>query len=137
MPRHKAKSMSGLPTLFLVGILLSILTCKCVTPEPTLVDEKPVDRTHFSLLKGDAVKFSSELPTYYPIWVVWYRGEVEISRTLGYRGWDFNDDGRIDMVEVLASGDNPEVTARAYDFHFDGAIDVSEQYGKKTFTKAD
>ena len=128
--------MSGLPTLFFGGILLSILTYSCVTP-PEPPKEEPVERTHFSLLKGDVEKYSSELPSYYPIWVVWYRGEVEVSRELGFRGWDFNDDGRIDLVEVMSKSEPAEVTARAYDFHFDGAIDVSEEYGKKEELKVD
>ena len=136
MYEHKANSMSGLPTLFFVGILLSILIYGCATT-PEEPGSKPIERTHFSLLKGDAVKASSELPVYYPVWVVWYRGEVEVSRELGFRAWDFNGDGRIDMVEALSRVETPEVTARAYDFHFEGAIDLYEEYGKKGELRVD
>jgi hypothetical protein len=96
-----------------------------------------IERTHFSLIKGDAVTASNELPVYYPIWVVWYRGEVEVSRELGYRGWDFNSDGRIDLVEMLTKGESPAVTARVYDFNFDGTVDLHEEYAQKPEAKGD
>ncbi len=47
-----------------------------------------------------------------------------MDKRLVFRGWDFNSDERIDMLEVL--GPDGKAKAVLYDFNFDGLVDHTE-----------
>ncbi|MGE0172896.1 MAG: hypothetical protein AB7T49_08930 [Oligoflexales bacterium] len=72
------------------------------------------------LTVGNTVNNPEPLPNMTEIWLV-QGADTEVSRTLAYRGWDYNHDGRIDMLEKTSS--TGEVTDRFFDYDFDGKID--------------
>ena len=102
-------------------LIISILGASCASTEKTLSpDGKPLP-THFTLESGPVEKKADPLPDYIPIFVQSYAGEKLISRHLGYKGWDFNKDGVIDMLEVLDT--QGAVLRRAFDWDRDGTVD--------------
>jgi hypothetical protein len=103
-------------------LIICILGASCASTEKKTLglDEKLLP-THFTLESGPAEKKANPLPDYIPIYVRSYAGDQLLERQLGYRGWDFNKDGVIDMLEVLdAKG---QVLRRAYDWNRDGQVD--------------
>jgi len=106
---------------YALWLIISILGTSCASTEKTLgPDGKPLP-THFTLESGPAEKKANPLPDYIPIYVRSYAGDQLLGRQLGYKGWDFNKDGVIDMLEILdAKG---QVLRRAYDWNRDGQVD--------------
>jgi hypothetical protein len=111
-------SRLAVPALF--GIILSILAGACATTEKT-VAEKPKP-THFTLKMQKEEVGDKLVPTGYPIHVDWYEGEQLMVSEPAFRGWDFNGDGRIEMLEQVDTATNN--VKLFYDFDFDGRIDV-------------
>lgn len=106
---------------YALWLIISILGASCASTEKTLSpDGKPLP-THFTLESGAVEKKADPLPDYIPIFVNSFAGEQLLSRHLGYKGWDFNKDGVIDMLEVLDA--NGQVVRRAYDWNRDGTVD--------------
>ena len=62
------------------------------------------------------------LPDETDILIEWHYSDGSTTRTVGFRGWDFDRDGRFEMVEVLDP--SAHVTRRVLDFDGDGRIDV-------------
>ncbi len=115
-------SVKGKPALrYAQGLLISILGVACASTEKTQGPDGKLLPTHFTLESGAVEKKADPLPDYIPIFVNSYAGETLLERHLGYKGWDFNKDGVIDMLEVLdAKG---QVLRRAYDWNRDGQVD--------------
>ena len=64
-------------------------------------------------------------PNYRPVYAIVKENDIEKGRDLAYHTWDFNHDGKADMVEALNS--NREIFMRLYDFNFDGQIDTDQR----------
>ena len=105
---------------FLLGFSCS--TTDNMTKEVAVPADKP---THYTLRLGDAVNHQKPLPAYRPILIDWHYKNGAVKTAMGYHGWDFNQDGRLDMVEVLK--ENGETNTYVFDFDFDGEIDMTQQ----------
>ncbi|SMF79418.1 hypothetical protein [Pseudobacteriovorax antillogorgiicola] len=76
---------------------------------------------YYILEKGETTAFKHPLPNYIPFFQVTMLEDKVLDRYLRYRGWDFNKDGFIDMLEEL--GPSGKTQSRKFDFNFDGKID--------------
>ncbi|MEZ4741179.1 MAG: hypothetical protein R3B45_01830 [Bdellovibrionota bacterium] len=86
---------------------------------------KANEPTHYTLRLGKTIANTKPLPNYTPIWVDWHYQNGAVKSKLGYKSWDFNSDGRIDMLEVLS--DDGRSVFEVYDFNFDGTIDLTSE----------
>lgn len=100
--------------LFSLTIGCSLLRFSSAPQEPVRLVTK----------KGTPTQVSADLPIYIPIWVEEHQGEKLLSSRLGFKGWDMDHNGTIDMLEVLDS--KGQVSKTLYDFDFDGKVDDSE-----------
>lgn len=105
----------------LVGILGLAGGCQTPGKDPAPQQEK-AQPTHYTLEFGPEEHETPALPVKRKIWVQWHKGAAEGRRVEGFRGYDFNDDGRLDMVEVLS--ETGEVQTRLFDFDGDGRVDA-------------
>jgi hypothetical protein len=103
-------------------ITISILGVACVTTEKTEITPQ---KTHFVLEPGPVERGQDPLPDLTPIYVRIYAGDQLIERRLGYKAWDFNRDGSIDMLEYLDS--QGQVIRRSYDLNRDGVVDLEKR----------
>ncbi|NRA43716.1 MAG: hypothetical protein HRU09_02040 [Oligoflexales bacterium] len=87
------------------------------------------DEVPYELIKvGDPVSFSMPLPDLTKVYREKYKGDKLLSQSLAYRVWDFNKDGRYDLVEVI--NEKGDVELRAYDLDFDGKVDEVEHFNQ-------
>ncbi|MCX6124724.1 MAG: hypothetical protein NTV34_08245 [Proteobacteria bacterium] len=83
----------------------------------SMVPETPT----FSLRLADPISHPKPLPLQTSVMIDWKLGEK--TRTVeGFRGWDVNQDGVFDMIEVLS--ESGRTTGWAFDFDGDGKIDL-------------
>lgn len=80
--------------------------------------------THYTLRLGEAAVHNEPLPSYTPIMIDWHYSSGRVQSVLGFKAWDFNGDGRFDMVQS-ASSDSPGQAV--FDFDFDGTIDFRKE----------
>ena len=111
------------------GLICSILAPACSTTEKD--SQKSI---------GSGIKVDDYLKEYWqkerPPWpsrvTVWEK-YVEDNELIGaeraYELWDFNGDGRVDMVQKLNSFGQP--VENAYDFDLDGSIDATAQVKRR------
>ena len=81
----------------------------------------PVTETHFTLENGTFIKHPPPLPDEIPVSKVVHSSDGTKEALVGYRMWDFNHDGRADLIETLNGAGQTE--RFEYDFNFDGQID--------------
>ena len=109
-------------------ILICSLGTGCATTEKEEIVQddksKKTKPTHSSLvINGDkSIHHSAPLPSYIPVDNPLYVGEAAVGMGADFLAWDFNRDGRIDMVEKYKS--KGKIEFRAFDFNFDGKVDV-------------
>lgn len=116
-------SIRGKPALrYPLGIIISILGFGCVSTEKAQQPDLKLIQTHFILEPGPVETQAGRLPDYFPIYAKIFAGEQVLDRKLVFRGWDFDKDGAIDMVEVLDK--QGQVLRQAYDWNHDGQIDL-------------
>ena len=120
-------------SLILTPLILSILVVGCATTqkEPDTSDSKETAvnegelNSVYVVVQGKWEQgyppMANKLPFYYQ---EWQEGEVK-SVSEGYVGWDFNGDGRIDMVQSLNS--QGKAIETAFDFDLDGRVDYIEK----------
>lgn len=121
--------------IFLIAVVIKAFVMGC-TPtsgpiEPVDSNPLPVHELGFELEEGGIENYAEPLPNKQNIHVTWHYSDGTSKRVLAYRGWDFNKDGRIDMLEVLALDGTPE--AIAFDFDGDGVIDMLKKREKNEF----
>jgi len=110
------------PVYVVLALGLSLLN-GCTTPKAGS-DGPGIIETHATIETLRPVAHQSPLPHQTEIRVTsWYSDGSRQTRT-GLWGWDFNADGRFDMVEVL--GRDGKRAAIVYDFNFDGRVDMTE-----------
>jgi hypothetical protein len=110
------------PLLTLVFWALSGVSCTTITG--AIQGPKEPERLYYVLRPGNPVPTPSPLPTHTDIHVEWHFDDQSTSTALGYRGWDFDRNGRFDMVEVFDS--QGQVQTRIFDFDGDGVIDETK-----------
>src|SRR5690606_8919615 len=81
-------------------------------------------KTHYTLEAGEAAKQPAPMPSKTPIFVKWHFSNGQVESTLRFQGWDFDDDGRFEMVQVMGAAGDTE--AYVYDFDGDGRIDRTQ-----------
>ena len=108
----------------LSGIVLAmVFTSACATPSQKS-DGPQVIETHSTIETLGTKEHDQPFPSQTEIRVTsWYSDGSRQTRT-GLWGWDFNSDGRFDMVEVMGRDGNR--AAVVYDFNFDGRVDMTE-----------
>lgn len=90
----------------------------CVTGSDTSNSVAP---THYTLQVGERVPHPAPLPDETKILVKQHGQDGAVLARAGFRGWDFNKDGRFEMVDVL--NEDGSLQVRAFDFDGDGVID--------------
>ena len=78
----------------------------------------------YTLKEGDKIQNILPLPDQTQILINWKDAEGLAKPTEGFRGWDMDQDGRFDVLEVFDSTGKTDMWA--YDFDGDGIIDVVE-----------
>jgi hypothetical protein len=111
---------------------MAVALFSCVTQQQEAADE-PISPTSigFEVSESPLESHADPLPDKQDIYTTWHYSDATSKRVLSYRGWDFNKDGRIDMLEVLALDGTPE--AMAFDFDGDGKIDMLKKRKKNEF----
>ena len=109
MPTHNRLTI-------LSGLTLSILALACSTQE-----KEGVDPIKF-IEVGDWQTQRGPWPNRSPVWLKSVSTDNKILREKAFDAFDFNNDGRPDMVEKFS--DSGEYLGTAYDFNLDGKIDV-------------
>lgn len=124
-------------SFILIPLILSILVVGCATtqkkPDTSDSTEAAVNGVGYKpvyvMVQGKWEQsyppMANKLPFYYQ---EWQEGEVK-SVSEGYVGWDFNNDGRIDMVQSLNS--QGKAIETAFDFDLDGSVDYVEKAAVK------
>lgn len=114
------KSNSNLWGKVLVsGFAICSLVCGCQTTKKA---SEEAEKIQFVIEKGAIEPNTGAIPQYIPVYVKTMKGQEVVDKKLGYRGWDFNKDGRIDMLEIL--DDKGLVSTTAFDFDLDGTVDL-------------
>ncbi len=110
------------------ALITGLLTAGCSLDEKPKAKEAidPNQPTHYTISVGPTQGYQDPLPNYVPIFVDWHLAGGGLKQTLAYRGWDFDKDGRLDMVEVL----NKDQTKAAFVFDFDrdGHVDMIRRF---------
>ena len=119
MPRTSRKNQSLIRLMRLgASAFAAFALAGCVTSgEP----ENLHGETHYILRRGETKHHSAPLPSETPIMVEKFKAEGGSSVSEGFRGWDFDGDGKFEMVDVLAA--DGHILSRIYDFDTDGHID--------------
>jgi hypothetical protein len=102
-----------------IFLLISLPVLGCSTTETS--QNSPVMKTHYLLTTGDTEIHQGLLPSETPVLVEWHYSNGDRKKHKGYTGWDFDGDGRFEMVDVLAESSGVETTI--FDFDGDGKID--------------
>ncbi len=125
MPTHSIREHSKPALRCVFGLIISILGAGCVSTEKTVEAPKEVPQvTHFVLDPAPTIHAQAPLPDVTPFYVKVYSEQQLLERRLAYKAWDFNKDGKPDMLEYF--DDHGEVIRRAYDFNGDGKVDREE-----------
>jgi hypothetical protein len=114
-----------LKTSILFMVLLSALGCS--TTETS--QNEPLKRTHYLLTTGDTEVNSGLLPNETPVFVEWHYSNGDRKKHKGFSGWDFDGDGRFEMVDVI--NEDSAVQATVFDFDSDGKIDQKSENPQK------
>ncbi len=111
--------------LCIFGLFISILAVGCASTEKTEEPSKEAPQpTHFVLDPAPVLKGDDPLPDLTAVYVKVYAVDRLVERRLAYKAWDFNKDGKADLLEYVdAEG---HVIRRAYDFNSDGKVDREE-----------
>ncbi len=110
----KVQKATGL--VYLLGLVLFVFGCSTTEEKP----EKEV-KTHYTLKLGKTKEHGNPLPDETIILVDWHSKDGKVKTVDGFRGWDFNEDGRFEMIEVLDQ--HAKAHTYVYDFDGDGVID--------------
>ncbi len=86
---------------------------------------KTVVPSFYTLKEGVKVNNEAPMPNKTEIMVNWTYSDGGKKTQEGFRGWDFDHDGRFEMLEVLDPSGKP--TMWAYDFNADGVIDLVQK----------
>ncbi len=125
-----ATKKSQKPRHYAFWLLLAFsLTPACATTKnsstPTLImplesvdPEAPVG---YEIEVGRRLRQSAPLPDMEPAQVTLHFADGSVRRYLGARGWDMNQDGRVDMIEILDTAG--KAYAYVFDFDADGRVD--------------
>ena len=111
--------------------LLLIASAACQSDQEVIDDFDPLDihtagrARSMTYVSGDWQPTDWPRPNYRPVYVIVKEKDIEKGRELAYHTWDFNHDGKADMVEALDSKGG--VFMRLYDFNFDGQIDTDQR----------
>lgn len=79
----------------------------------------------YMLNEGQKIENNKPLPDMTKLMVNWTYSDGEKKEQEGFRGWDFDHDGRFEMLEVLDTQGKPYMWA--YDFDGDGVVDAVDK----------
>lgn len=107
--------------LAMSGLMIFIGCTSAEKPNSNIKIDEP-QKVSFEVKKGPFVEFEDPLPAYQPIFVEWQYQDKTSKSVLSYKGWDFDNDRQIDMLEILEMDGSRQ--AMAFDFNGDGRIDL-------------
>lgn len=84
----------------------------------------PSKKTHYTLRTGEPLPHAEPQSTATPVFIDWYYDNGTMVSSEGFKGWDFDGDGRFDMLQVFA--EDGKIQALAFDFDGDGRIDATQ-----------
>ena len=125
------KSLPFEKCIFLCFVLLAhgVFGCAAKFSPKKTPQEQVVTKTHYDIRKESPLIQPLPLPSLIPIWVDWHFSDNTSESNLMFRGWDFDGDEKIDMLEILNEKGN--VVAVAFDFTNDGNIDLFKEIKSK------
>ena len=101
--------------------IFGLFTSCATTPPP--VEEQPIPvRVGFEVKSTSVIENPSPLQNQSEIEVTWNMSDGSVETQKSFRGWDFDHDGRFDMLEILTS--DGKTKSWAMDFNSDGKIDI-------------
>jgi len=89
----------------------------CSTTEKTAENPK----SYYTLKLGEVIDHGTPLPKETRILIDWHSDSGRITTVDGFVGYDFDRDGKFEMIKVL--GENGEAKSFVYDFDGNGNID--------------
>jgi hypothetical protein len=119
------KQLAALKSLLIVAILGAVLAASCVEKKQDGIAEVPVTKVSFDLERGESVRHAEPLPSKTTLQVVWTMSDGTKQKGDLFRAWDFDRDGRFDMLEQLNK--QGDVVSWGMDFDGDGTIDRSSE----------
>lgn len=126
MEKNQKRQRPGIlfPKLCLVlfGPLAACQTAPTKSPKAEVVEPARV-----STEKGDPVVNTPPWPNLVTYWENTAQGQSLLSQNVKYRAWDFNYDGRTDMLQVF-DDEGKKLRLEVYDFDGDGVIDATHDY---------
>jgi hypothetical protein len=115
-----------------LALFFLVVATGCASIGPWSAEKAAPKPLYYTLRAGTAVTNTSPLPSYTPIFVDWHFDRGPVETRLGFKAWDFNSDGRFDMVESLSDSG---VSEASFDFDFDGRIDFRKEYHQPKFPR--
>lgn len=109
-----------------------VLATGCVTVAEIMADEpaaeaaKVVTMTHYKLRSGMTAPNPNPYPSFTPVFIQFYYSNGAMVEKLAFKKWDFDRDGRPEMVEVMS--DEGKVYSTMMDFNGDGNVDVTKTW---------
>ena len=104
--------------------LVALFIAGC-TGDKKVDEDLPPSKTHYTLKVGEKINHGAPLPSQSQIMVTWHMSDGTTNKVHGFNGWDFNKDGRYDMVEVL--DEKGKVQNLVFDFDGDGVVDAVKE----------
>lgn len=117
----------------IISFILFISMEGCFGTAEKSADE-PVSRIHYTLENGETVNHPKPLPNEIPVYIKWHMSDGSVEKLLGFRGWDFNRDGKFEMLEIL--NEDGSIQSYSYDFDGDGNIDAVADAATNQLRKA-
>ena len=117
---------------FIFALLAGAILAGCFTtaakqPESGVATAKQAPKViAYDVKQGPWVAHNQPLPAEQNVFIDWYYSDGSVVRQRAYRGWDFNADGRFDMLEALDA--ERKTSARLFDFTGNGKIDLERQH---------
>ena len=116
MERHAFKTLIFMAAFGLMGCLYSISAAWAQATTEKVSDSPEPQISSYTLRLDDPLRHLKPLPDKFPITVVIHFADGSQKDYVAANGWDFNSDGRIDMMQIRdKDGDDT-----AYVFDFDG-----------------
>jgi len=118
----------------LIVIGIGMVACVSNDEKPTQVsDISAPEQLSYRYEVGESRIEEDPLPNLQPVYVMKSQVSELTRKRIGYKGWDFDKDGQLDMLQVLNL--KGRQVATAFDFNGDGEIDMVSAGGKSYFEK--
>ncbi len=101
--------------------------------QPKLIEEPELPS--YSYKMGAPRLEKDPLPNLQPVYITNNLPSETAEPQLGYRGWDFDKNGRIDMLEIIDLNGNQ--VSSVFDFNGDGKLDLMRRGGELFYDQSE